>query len=36
VIAITGIQAEGKRPMTPREFLAGHRLAVGELVTVHP
>jgi methionyl-tRNA formyltransferase len=36
VIAVTEIQAEGKRPMTPREFLAGHRLAAGELVTDHP
>jgi methionyl-tRNA formyltransferase len=36
VLAVTGIQAEGKRPMTPREFLAGHRLTAGELVTAHP
>jgi methionyl-tRNA formyltransferase len=36
VIAITEIQAEGKRPMTPREFLAGHRLNAGELVTARP
>jgi methionyl-tRNA formyltransferase len=36
VIAITEIQAEGKRPMTPREFLAGHRLTAGELVTAQP
>ena len=35
-IAITEIQAEGKRPMTPREFLAGHPLPAGELVTSHP
>jgi methionyl-tRNA formyltransferase len=35
-IAITEIQAEGKRPMTPREFLAGHRLTAGDLVTAHP
>jgi methionyl-tRNA formyltransferase len=35
VIAITEIQAEGKRPMAPREFLAGHRLTAGELVTAH-
>ena len=27
---ITLIQAEGKRPMGPREFLAGHRLATGD------
>ena len=30
VLRITEIQAEGKRPMTAREFLAGHRLAAGE------
>ena len=28
-IAILEIQAEGKRPMAPREFLAGHRVAPG-------
>ena len=31
VLAITEIQAEGKRPMTPREFLSGHRLEVGQI-----
>jgi methionyl-tRNA formyltransferase len=36
VIAITEIQAEGKRPMTPREFLAGHRMTAGERVTAGP
>jgi methionyl-tRNA formyltransferase len=36
VIAITEIQVEGKRPMAPREFLAGHHLTAGELVTAHP
>jgi methionyl-tRNA formyltransferase len=30
VLAITELQAEGKRPMTPREFLSGHRLEVGQ------
>ena len=30
LLRITEIQAEGKRPMTAREFLAGHRLAAGE------
>ena len=30
------IQAEGKRPMNAREFLAGHRLAVGERFTPAP
>lgn len=29
VLAISEIQAEGKRPMTPRDFLPGHRLEVG-------
>ena len=28
-VAILEIQAEGKRPMAPREFLAGHRVAPG-------
>lgn len=31
-IAITKLQAEGGRPMTPREFLAGHRASVGDLL----
>jgi methionyl-tRNA formyltransferase len=35
VIAITEIQAEGKRPMAPREFLAGHRLVAGDLFADH-
>ena len=30
VLEITEIQSEGKRPMTPREFLAGHSLSRGE------
>ena len=30
------IQAEGKRPMTPREFLAGHRLTAGDRFTSAP
>jgi methionyl-tRNA formyltransferase len=29
-LRLTEIQAEGKRPMNIREFLAGHRLAAGE------
>jgi methionyl-tRNA formyltransferase len=29
-IRITEIQAEGKRPMTVRDFLAGHRLTAGD------
>jgi methionyl-tRNA formyltransferase len=32
-LAITRIQAEGRRPMTTREFLAGHPLAAGEILT---
>jgi methionyl-tRNA formyltransferase len=36
LLAITQIQAEGKRPMTGREFLAGHHLAAGEILTPHP
>jgi methionyl-tRNA formyltransferase len=35
-LAITQIQAEGRRPMTAREFLAGHPLAAGEMLTPHP
>jgi methionyl-tRNA formyltransferase len=35
-LAITRIQAEGRRPMTTREFLAGHPLAAGEILTPHP
>jgi methionyl-tRNA formyltransferase len=36
VIAITELQAEGRRPMTAREFLAGHRMAPGDLLTKEP
>ena len=35
-IDVTEIQCEGKRPMTTREFLAGHRIAAGERVTPEP
>lgn len=35
-LAITQIQAEGRRPMTSREFLAGHPLAAGDVLTPHP
>jgi methionyl-tRNA formyltransferase len=35
-LAITQIQAEGGRPMTSREFLAGHPLAAGEILTPQP
>jgi methionyl-tRNA formyltransferase len=30
VLHLLTVQAEGKRPMTAREFLAGHKLAVGD------
>jgi methionyl-tRNA formyltransferase len=33
---IIQLQAEGKRPMTPREFLAGHRLPQGERFSPAP
>ena len=35
-VAILEIQAEGKRPMTPREFLAGHRAIPGDRFTTSP
>ena len=35
-IALTQIQAEGKRPMTAREFLAGHALAAGDTFSPLP
>jgi methionyl-tRNA formyltransferase len=35
-LRLTEIQAEGKRPMSVREFLAGHRLAAGELLSPNP
>jgi len=35
-LRVTEIQAEGKRPMTPREFLAGHRLTAGDRFTSAP
>ena len=36
VVAITELQAESRRPMTAREFLAGHRMAPGDLLTKEP
>jgi methionyl-tRNA formyltransferase len=33
LLAIVTVQAEGTRPMTSREFLAGHPMAVGERLT---
>jgi len=35
-LCLTEIQAEGKRPMSVREFLAGHRLTAGERFTEAP
>lgn len=35
-LQILELQAEGKRPMTARDFLAGHRIAPGEQLTSHP
>jgi methionyl-tRNA formyltransferase len=35
-LRVREIQAEGKRPMTTREFLAGHRLASGDRCTAAP
>jgi methionyl-tRNA formyltransferase len=32
-LAVIGIQAEGKRPMTPREFMAGHHITRGDVFT---
>jgi methionyl-tRNA formyltransferase len=36
IIHLTQIQVEGKRAMTPREFLAGHRLPPGDRFTSAP
>jgi methionyl-tRNA formyltransferase len=36
VLQLTAIQVEGKRPMSPREFLAGHRIAAGDHFTSQP
>ena len=35
-LRIVALQAEGKRVMTAREFLAGHPMAAGELLTAAP
>ena len=35
-LRIVEIQAEGKRPLSAREFLTGHRLTVGDRVTAAP
>lgn len=36
VLALHELQAEGKRPMSPRDFLAGHPLPIGVRFTTHP
>jgi methionyl-tRNA formyltransferase len=36
LLQIDALQGEGKRPMTPREFLAGHRMTVGNQFTSRP
>jgi methionyl-tRNA formyltransferase len=36
LVRLIEIQAEGKRPMRAREFLAGHRLAAGDRFTAAP
>jgi methionyl-tRNA formyltransferase len=36
LLAITELQPEGKRAMSPREFLSGHQLAVGDRLTSVP
>jgi methionyl-tRNA formyltransferase len=36
VLHIRELQAEGKRPMSPRDFLAGHRVAAGDRFTAGP
>ena len=35
-LLVSELQAEGKRPMTTREFLAGHRIAPGEQFNASP
>ncbi|HEV3142215.1 MAG TPA: methionyl-tRNA formyltransferase [Vicinamibacterales bacterium] len=35
-LRLTEIQSEGKRPMAVRDFLAGHRLAVGDRLSAAP
>jgi methionyl-tRNA formyltransferase len=35
-LAVTELQAEGRRPMTAREFLAGHAMASGDVLTTEP
>ena len=35
-ISVLSLQPEGKRVMTPREFLAGHQLTPGDRFGSHP
>jgi methionyl-tRNA formyltransferase len=35
-LRIVSLQVEGKRAMTAREFLAGHPMAAGELLSSEP
>ena len=35
-LTITALQAEGRRPMTTRKFLAGHRIEAGHVLTAVP
>jgi methionyl-tRNA formyltransferase len=35
-IGVLEIQVEGKRPMTAREFLAGHAVGMGATLTPQP
>ena len=36
VVVVVEIQAESKRPMTVRDFLAGHRISQGDVFIPHP
>jgi methionyl-tRNA formyltransferase len=36
LLRLTEIQAEAKRPMNARDFLAGHRLTIGDRFTPAP
>ncbi|HYM25861.1 MAG TPA: hypothetical protein VEU08_21735, partial [Vicinamibacterales bacterium] len=35
-LRLTDLQAEGRRPMSVRDFLAGHRLAIGDRLAAAP
>jgi len=36
LLRLTELQAEGRRPMSARDFLAGHRLAIGDRLAAAP